>query len=48
MKNTLKLSFILIIAFITTLLIAGFLFLYSDKSPMHKEETNAEYNLRTG
>ena len=48
MKNTLKLSFILIITFVTTLLIAGFLFLYSDKTPMHKKETNVEYNLRTG
>jgi hypothetical protein len=48
MKNTLKLSLVLIVTFITTLLIAGFLFLYSDKSPMHKKETNSEYNFRTG
>ncbi len=48
MKNTLKLSHILVIAFITTLLIAGFLFLYSDKTPVHKKETRVQYNLRTG
>lgn len=47
MKNTLKLSHILVITFITALLIAGFLFLYSEKTPVHKKETGSEYNLRT-
>ena len=46
MKNTLKFSQLLVITFITALLIAGFLFLYSDKTPVHKKETNSDYNLR--
>jgi fructose-specific phosphotransferase system IIC component len=46
MKNALRLSLILIITFITTLLIAGFLFLYSNKTPVHKKENGLENNLR--
>jgi hypothetical protein len=47
MKPALKLSVILVVIFITTLLIAGFLFLYSDKTPVHKKETSLENSHRT-
>lgn len=47
MKNAFKVSLIIIFMFITTLLIAGFLFLYSDKTPVHKSETNLEHKQRT-
>jgi len=48
MKIALKLLITIVIIFITTLLIAGFLFLYSHQSPVHEKKTSMEYNSGNG